>query len=75
MRERSEVWKRRQAITIAAQLPENLTDARAVLHYAMELVDGFLARTTAETDQPLASVLPFPASSSALSEMSRNRSK
>lgn len=36
-------WRRRTAIQIAAQLPDNPDDALVVLDYARELV-GFLAR-------------------------------
>jgi hypothetical protein len=36
-------WHRRQAIRIAAALPENTADALVVLRLASELVEGFLA--------------------------------
>lgn len=35
-------WRRRHAIQIAAQLPEDPNDALAVLDYARQLVEGFL---------------------------------
>lgn len=35
-------WQRRVALQIAAQLPENLDDALAVLHLTKELVEVFL---------------------------------
>jgi len=38
-----EAWHRRQAIQIAAALPESLEDALLVLNLAKELVNGFLA--------------------------------
>lgn len=38
----AEAWHRRQAIQIAAALPENREDALIVLGLARELVDGFL---------------------------------
>lgn len=38
----AEAWHRRQAIQIAAALPENKEDALAVLELARELVEGFL---------------------------------
>lgn len=36
-------WLRRQAIQIAAQLPEDRSDAAGILLYARELIVGFLA--------------------------------
>lgn len=39
----SEAWHRRQAIHIAAALPESIDDAMIVLELAKELVSGFLA--------------------------------
>jgi hypothetical protein len=58
-------WRRRQAIQIAAQLPEKTDDALAVLELTKELVVGFLC-----ADQPrtplaaagVAEVVAFPAS-------------
>ena len=38
----SEAWLRRCALHIGAQLPENQQDARKVLSYARELVEGFM---------------------------------
>lgn len=35
-------WRRRQAIQIASQLPENMDDALAVLEHARDLVINFL---------------------------------
>ncbi len=35
-------WRRRQALSLAGQLPENLTDALAVLEFTRELVVTFL---------------------------------
>ena len=37
-----ERWCKRQAINIAAQLPDDPEDAKRVLHYAGELVGSFL---------------------------------
>jgi hypothetical protein len=34
---------RRRALEIVTQLPENAVEARMVLNYARELIDGFLA--------------------------------
>lgn len=58
----SEVWLRRQAVQIAAQLPENPDEAVAVLELARKLVEGFLMPQPA-LDRP-AAVVPFPASAS-----------
>lgn len=38
------VWRKRQAIQIAAQLPEDQEAALAVLEYARGLVVGFLGK-------------------------------
>ena len=38
-----DAWQRRHAIQIVAQLPEKTDDALAVLEFARELVEGFLA--------------------------------
>lgn len=38
-----DAWLKRQAIQIAAQLPENRDDALAVLEYASQLVSEFLS--------------------------------
>jgi hypothetical protein len=37
-------WLRRQAVQLAAQLPDGRDDALAILRYASELVTGFLER-------------------------------
>lgn len=36
-------WHRRQAVAIASTLPEDINDARKVLHLSMKLLDGFLS--------------------------------
>lgn len=64
-------WRRRHAIQIAAQLPENPKDAVAVLEYARELVDVFLAKPKpSHVGQAEGSVLAFPADSGAKSRAS-----
>lgn len=40
--ESQELWRRRCALNLAAQLPEDEDDRRAVLQYMQELVDKFL---------------------------------
>ena len=37
-----EFWLKRQAIQVAAQLPEDLADAERVLSYTAELIRGFM---------------------------------
>lgn len=55
-------WRRRQAVQIAAQLPDDPKDALAVLALARELVEGFLTPPAAfVADQGRVSVLPFRA--------------
>lgn len=39
----SQMWQRRHAVQIVAQLPEDVADALAVLEEAKKLVEGFLA--------------------------------
>lgn len=53
MRVKSESWRKRHAILIVSQLPENHDDAVAVLAYARELVDGFLADDPLHQDHPI----------------------
>lgn len=60
-------WKRRHAIQIVAQLPEDPIDALAVLDLAKALVQGFLieVQPTLVLDRdraPSAEVRAFPAS-------------
>lgn len=40
--EKGVLWRRRQALQLVAQLPENAEDALAVLDYARDLVVNFL---------------------------------
>jgi hypothetical protein len=56
-----ELWLRRQAVQIAAQLPESGQDALQVLTYAREVVEKFLAP---EREQKDGLVMPFPAKNS-----------
>ncbi len=48
-------WRRRHAVQIAAQLPDNREDALAILELVKELVEGFLYPEGAHD----AAVLPF----------------
>lgn len=59
-------WRRRQAVQIVAQLPENPEDALAVLDLAKLLVQSFLleSQPTLVLDRPPADVRAFPASAS-----------
>lgn len=36
-------WRKRIAMQVVMQLPDEYSDAKAVLQYANELLDGFLA--------------------------------
>ncbi len=64
-------WRRRHAIQIAAQLPENPSDAVAVLEFARELVDGFLTKPKpTPADHREGALLAFPADSGAKSRAS-----
>jgi hypothetical protein len=47
----TEAWRKRHALQIAAQLPENQEDAEAVLNYTRELLIGFMKERSAERDQ------------------------
>jgi hypothetical protein len=38
-------WHRRQAMMLAAQLPENLADAKLIIEAVEELLDTFLAKS------------------------------
>lgn len=58
MRVKSDGWRRRHALQIVTQLPENHDDAIAVLELARELVDGFLVGE--KSDHP---VLAFSSAS------------
>jgi len=59
-----EAWLRRQAVQIAAQLPEDPDDAMAVLELTKTLVETFL-KAPPQADLALdRSVLAFPAASS-----------
>ncbi len=60
-------YRRRMAIQVLASLPDDENDARAVLRYAQELLDRFIAPLGgAQPDLPERIVVPFrvpPASS------------
>jgi hypothetical protein len=70
-----DVWQRRHAVQIVAQLPERTDDALAVLGFAKELVEGFLAgsgqrlRVTASGD-----VIAFSAASNSVLSVPGNPS-
>jgi len=42
MNEKNNTWRRRLAVQIAAQLPEDRDDALAVLRYSQELILNFM---------------------------------
>lgn len=55
-------WHRRQAMMLAAQLPENNTDARLVVEAIRELMDTFLAQVPEKGTELAQNVLPFVSS-------------
>lgn len=44
---------------LAAQLPENLADAKLVMEAIQELLDTFLAKAPAQATEIASNVLPF----------------
>ena len=52
-------WHRRQALGLAAQLPDDPHDARVVLEYCLELVDNFLGPHAALGDGKNQRILTF----------------
>lgn len=52
-------WHRRQALTLASQLPDNTADALLVLQSMQELVERFLIGPDEEAQPMAANVLPF----------------
>lgn len=56
-----DLYLRRAALLLVSQLPESVEDARMVLRYAREVVDGFLAsEPRPAAPVRLAAVTPFP---------------
>lgn len=51
-----ELWRRRQAVQLAAQLPDDPQDALAILEYVRSLVENFLMAPQEPQEAP---VLPF----------------
>jgi hypothetical protein len=56
-----DLWRRRQAVQLAAQLPEDPQDALAVLAHVKFLVETFLAPREREETQAASPVVPFRA--------------
>lgn len=54
MNRSSEAWKKRLALQVVQQLPEDQKDALAVLSYAKELVTGFMCAATRNYPQKTA---------------------
>jgi hypothetical protein len=52
-------WHKRQALMLAAQLPENIKDARLVLEALSELLDTFLEGQPQDEPEMASNVLPF----------------
>ena len=53
------LWHRRQALMLAGQLPESLTDAEMVLQAVQELFETFLKGNREEAPERQENVLPF----------------
>lgn len=54
MKQYSEAWRKRLALQVVQQLPEDQEDALAVLSYAKELVTGFMCTATGNYPQKTA---------------------
>jgi hypothetical protein len=52
-------WHKRQAVMLAAQLPEDMKDARLVLEAVAELLDTFLQDRAHDEPELSSNVLPF----------------
>lgn len=70
MAKHNDAWRRRHAIQMAAQLPDQYDDAVAVLGLLKEIVDNFLAPEAESNNAPRrldqeGSLVAFPGSSSA----------
>lgn len=55
-------WHRRQAMTMAGQLPENMADAQLVLAALHDLLDNFMGQSPAAEPSRGTNVLPFGSS-------------
>jgi hypothetical protein len=49
-----DLWKRRRALDIVSQLPEEMADALSVLEFAKQLIQEFLTDQTDDSNQRLA---------------------
>jgi hypothetical protein len=52
-------WHRRQAMMLAAQLPENLADAKLIMEAVQELLDTFLVKAPDHAAEIANNILPF----------------
>lgn len=59
--ERPNNWHRRQALMLASQLPEDVTDARLIIEAVRELLDTFMVEEAPKAVERPTNVLPFPA--------------
>jgi hypothetical protein len=57
-----QAWHRRQALLLAAQLPDDRADARLVVEAVRELLDTFLAEVPGKVAEIASNVLPFASS-------------
>lgn len=73
MTAKSEMWRKRHAIQIAAQLPQAQDDALAILAYARSLVEEFM--TAPETREGARAKAPSRTHKRAKAQASRPRRK
>jgi hypothetical protein len=59
--ERPNNWHRRQAMMLASQLPEDVTDAKLIVEAVRELLDTFMLEDAPKAVQRATNVLPFAA--------------
>lgn len=54
-------WHRRQAMMLASQLPEDVTDAKLIVEAVRQLLDTFMAQELPRAVERVKNVLPFSA--------------
>jgi len=53
------IWHRRQALILASQLPEDVTDAKLIVAAVKELLDTFMVEQSEKPIDRPNNVLPF----------------
>ena len=59
--ERPSNWHRRQALMLASQLPEDVTDAKLIVEAVRELLETFMIEDPPNAVERASNVLPFSA--------------